>query len=146
MAGPRAIVGALAAVLFLTSCSSGTGEQLGSALEDAAAATASVDLSLAQVQEGRSTRAATMTLGQNMRDKVIEARDQASRVNADKPRERQERADALKALDAILAETLAAKDAVADGDRTAMGTIRPNLQQLTRDARAEAADLKGGKG
>lgn len=138
------IVGALAAALLLTSCSSGTGQQLASNLEDAAAATASLDLSLRQVQDGRSTTAAAITLAQNMRDKVVQARDGASTLTAPTPQDRQARATALTTLDNVLTAVLKAQDAVSDGNRPSMGGIRARLRQLTAQARAEATRLKGG--
>jgi hypothetical protein len=144
--GPAGLAAAaVVTALLLTSCSKGTGQELASSLQDAAAAAASVDLSLGQIQDGRSTRAASATLVQNMRDKVIEARDSASALSADTAQEREERADALATLDAVLRGVLSAKDAVSDGDMGGMPGLRASLQHLTVQARAQAAAMKGSR-
>lgn len=133
----------MAFVLAVAGCSGDAGKQLGSSLEDSAAAAASVDLSLGQVLTGRATAAASLTLTENMRREVVKARDSASELDASDPTQRRQRADALTTMDALLSAVQAARDAVSDGDRGAMTGARMQLERIVRNARSEASSLKG---
>lgn len=134
----------LAAAMVLTSCSGGgIGRQLASSLEECSSALASADLSLGQVMDGRSTRAAATVVAEDMRDEISKARDRAAQLKASGPDEQRQRADSLAQMDQALAAALSAHDAVATGDHSSLGQARQRLQQLDRDIALKAKSLKG---
>lgn len=133
-------------VLILAGCTTASGGvqgKLSRALDECSSATATVRLTLKQLDEQKATSALSAATVENMLTEITKARDSTAELSASSARERSQRGTTLGLMNSAVAAVLGARDAISAKDPKARRVAEKGLDTATRKMSALSGKLEG---